>query len=84
MFPKAEPVVPTVAVETEEPMTRTSNPIIVWQVYALGGFLVLKWIWARWQERRDEKEDENDDEKEDENEDEKGESSDDEKSSVDE
>ncbi|KAK9902503.1 hypothetical protein M0R45_001559 [Rubus argutus] len=72
MFPKAEPVVPTVAVETEEPMTRTSNPIIVWQVYALGGFLVLKWIWARWQERRDEKEDENDDEKEDENEDEKG------------
>lgn len=32
-FPKAEPVVPTVAVETEEPMTRTSNPIIVWQAW---------------------------------------------------
>lgn len=49
------------------------------QVYALGGFLVLKWIWARWQERRDQKEEGNEDEKEDE----KG-SSDDEKSSVDE
>lgn len=22
------------------------------QVYALGGFLVLRWIWARWKERR--------------------------------
>lgn len=53
------------------------------QVYALGGFLVLKWIWARWQERRDQKEEGNEDENEDEKEDEK-ESSDDEKSSVDE
>lgn len=54
------------------------------QVYALGGFLVLKWIWARWQERRrDQNEDENDDENDDDKEDEK-EPSDDEKSSVDE
>jgi hypothetical protein len=22
-------------------------------VYALGGFIVLKWIWARWQERNE-------------------------------
>ncbi|PRQ56342.1 hypothetical protein RchiOBHm_Chr1g0334731 [Rosa chinensis] len=61
-FPKAQPVVPTVAAEVEEPVTKTSNPIIVWQVYALGGFLVLKWIWARWQERKDKKEESSDDE----------------------
>ncbi|KAL6124721.1 hypothetical protein ACLB2K_077232 [Fragaria x ananassa] len=71
-FPKAQPVVPTVASEVEEPMTKTSHPIIVWQVYALGGFLVLKWIWARWQERKEQKEDG------------KEESFDDEQSSVDE
>ncbi|KAK9911894.1 hypothetical protein M0R45_035774 [Rubus argutus] len=40
------------------------------------GFWFVKWIWARWQERRDQNEDEKDDEK--------VESSDDEKSSVDE
>ncbi|XP_050385581.1 uncharacterized protein LOC126802083 [Argentina anserina] len=70
-FPKAQPVVPTVASEVEEPMSKTSNPILVWQVYALGGFLVLKWIWGKYQERKGQKDDGK-------------ESSDDEQSSVDE
>ncbi|CAL9005831.1 unnamed protein product [Prunus brigantina] len=69
-FPKAQLVVPPpVAVENEEPSTKTSNPIILWQawffelyVYAIGGFLVLRWIWARWNERRDRKEGSSDDE----------------------
>ncbi|KAL5569525.1 hypothetical protein UlMin_026100 [Ulmus minor] len=63
-FPKAQLVVPPpVAVENEE-TGKTSNPIIIWQVYALGGFLVLRWIWARWNERKGQKEDsdDNDDE----------------------
>lgn len=25
--------------------------LLVFQVYALGGFMVLKWMWARWRER---------------------------------
>ncbi|KAI5344291.1 hypothetical protein PRUPE_2G091100 [Prunus persica] len=63
-FPKAQLVVPPpVAVENEEPSTKTSNPIILWQVYAIGGFLVLRWIWARWNERRDRKEGSSDDER---------------------
>ncbi|KAG2669353.1 hypothetical protein I3760_14G030700 [Carya illinoinensis] len=41
--------------EAEESSAKTSNPVILWQVYALGGFLVLRWIWARWQERRGKK-----------------------------
>eukprot|EP00250_Pteridium_aquilinum_P014705 c22150_g1_i1 orf=665-997(-) len=25
----------------------------LWQVYALGGFMVGRWMWVRWKERRD-------------------------------
>ncbi|KAJ0101193.1 hypothetical protein Patl1_05964 [Pistacia atlantica] len=39
--------------EAEEPAGRTSNPVVLWQVYALGGFLVLRWVWARWKERKE-------------------------------
>ncbi|KAB5539029.1 hypothetical protein DKX38_016562 [Salix brachista] len=31
----------------------SSTQSICFQVYALGGFIVLKWIWARWQERNE-------------------------------
>ncbi|KAK4758003.1 hypothetical protein SAY87_019304 [Trapa incisa] len=37
--------------EVEEESGRTSNPLILWQVYALGGFLIMKWVWGRWNER---------------------------------
>ncbi|EOA24913.1 hypothetical protein CARUB_v10018204mg [Capsella rubella] len=40
-------------VEVEPSSGRTSNSVILWQVYALGGFLVLKWAWARWNERNE-------------------------------
>ncbi|KAJ7974960.1 Dihydrolipoamide acetyltransferase component of pyruvate dehydrogenase complex [Quillaja saponaria] len=50
-YPKRELVVPPpLEVEAEE--SGTSNPVILWQVYALGGFIVLRWIWAKWNERR--------------------------------
>ncbi|KAM1140041.1 hypothetical protein ACFX13_040869 [Malus domestica] len=61
-FPKAQVVAPPpVAVECEDPITKTSNPIILWQLSALGGYLVLRWLWARWQEKRDKKDGSSDD-----------------------
>ncbi|KAI4385759.1 hypothetical protein MLD38_003752 [Melastoma candidum] len=40
-------------VEVEEDQSgKTSNPLVLWQVYALGGFLILRWVWGRWQERK--------------------------------
>ncbi|KAK4283975.1 hypothetical protein QN277_000870 [Acacia crassicarpa] len=51
-FPKTQLVVPP-PLETEaEESSKTSNPIILWQVYAFGAILVSRWIWARWTERR--------------------------------
>ncbi|KAL9419207.1 hypothetical protein AB3S75_037042 [Citrus x aurantiifolia] len=29
------------------------NPAARYLVYALGGFLVMRWLWARWQERKE-------------------------------
>ncbi|CAN8254689.1 unnamed protein product [Cochlearia groenlandica] len=43
----------TLKVEAEVSSGRTSNSLVLWQVYALGGFLVLKWAWARWNERNE-------------------------------
>ncbi|KAM4071996.1 hypothetical protein ACJW30_11G101400 [Castanea mollissima] len=52
-FAERKPLIPPpLAVEAEETSSKTSNPFILWQVYALGGFIVLKWIWGRWQERK--------------------------------
>ncbi|XP_024030392.1 uncharacterized protein LOC21399850 [Morus notabilis] len=60
-IPKAQVAVPPpVAVENEE-ANKTSNPIILWQVYALGGFMVMRWIWARWNERKGRKENSSED-----------------------
>ncbi|KAJ9175372.1 hypothetical protein P3X46_013935 [Hevea brasiliensis] len=28
-----------------------SQPLIVFPIYVLGGFVILKWVWARWKER---------------------------------
>ncbi|KAJ9540217.1 hypothetical protein OSB04_026723 [Centaurea solstitialis] len=37
--------------ESEEAEQET-NPVVLWQVYAIGGFFILKWAWGRWNERR--------------------------------
>ncbi|XP_010278267.1 PREDICTED: uncharacterized protein LOC104612525 [Nelumbo nucifera] len=37
--------------EVDEAVQGSSSRVL-WQVYALGGFMVLRWIWARWKERR--------------------------------
>ncbi|CAN0826164.1 hypothetical protein LINGRAPRIM_LOCUS2184 [Linum grandiflorum] len=48
-FPNARPVVPPhMEVEVEESSHRTHNP-----VYAMGGFIIVKWVWARWNERKE-------------------------------
>ncbi|KAJ8766040.1 hypothetical protein K2173_020556 [Erythroxylum novogranatense] len=41
---------PPLKLEVEEP-AKISHPLIVLPVYALGGFFILKWVWARWKER---------------------------------
>ncbi|XP_022133498.1 uncharacterized protein LOC111006063 [Momordica charantia] len=50
-FPKADVAVASVEAEADI-SGKTSNPAVIWQVYALGGFLILSWAWARWKERR--------------------------------
>ncbi|KAG0485682.1 hypothetical protein HPP92_009761 [Vanilla planifolia] len=36
--------------EVEESSEDTSSSNM-WQVYALGGFLIARWVWAKWKER---------------------------------
>ncbi|KAL3650683.1 hypothetical protein CASFOL_007086 [Castilleja foliolosa] len=31
---------------------RTTNPVILWQVYAIGGYYILRWAWIKWNERK--------------------------------
>ncbi|KAI3721835.1 hypothetical protein L2E82_32854 [Cichorium intybus] len=40
--------------ESEEAGQETS-PAVLWQVYAIGGFFVLRWAIGRWKERRTKK-----------------------------
>ncbi|XP_061349344.1 uncharacterized protein LOC133294650 [Gastrolobium bilobum] len=54
-FPKTQVIVPP-SLEAEPDAdqfhNKNSNPLVRWQIYALGGFLISRWIWARWSERR--------------------------------
>ncbi|XP_059628404.1 uncharacterized protein LOC132271136 [Cornus florida] len=50
-FPDTRPEIPPLKLEAEEGEQNT-NPVVLWQVYAVGGFFILKWLWARWNERR--------------------------------
>ncbi|XP_044460998.1 uncharacterized protein LOC123192484 [Mangifera indica] len=52
-FPDRQMIPAKLEFEAEEPAGRTSNPVVLWQVYALGGILVLRWVWARWKERKE-------------------------------
>ncbi|WOL11901.1 hypothetical protein Cni_G20665 [Canna indica] len=48
---RAQSFPPPLKLETEESADDT-NSHNMWQVYALGGFLILRWIWSRWRERK--------------------------------
>ncbi|KAK9688871.1 hypothetical protein RND81_09G017500 [Saponaria officinalis] len=50
-FPLIKQEIPPIKLESEE-VHEDTNPIILWQVYALGGFIILKWAWGKWQERK--------------------------------
>ncbi|XP_042513510.1 uncharacterized protein LOC122088343 [Macadamia integrifolia] len=50
-FPDSQRDIPPLKLEVEE-SEKGTDPRILWQVYALGGFFILKWILARWNERR--------------------------------
>ncbi|KMZ76167.1 hypothetical protein ZOSMA_106G00730 [Zostera marina] len=43
---------PPIKLHDQEEEKQGMNPNNMWQVYAFGGFLVLRWIWARWRERK--------------------------------
>ncbi|KAM7526828.1 hypothetical protein LguiA_016730 [Lonicera macranthoides] len=59
-FPDSRPAVFPLKLESEE-LERDTNPVVLWQVYAIGGFFVLRWAWARWNERRGKKRPSDDD-----------------------
>ncbi|WCJ19181.1 hypothetical protein M5689_001480 [Euphorbia peplus] len=53
-FPNSTQLVSNpLGVEVEESSGKTHNPLIIWQVYALGGFIIVKWVLARWKERNE-------------------------------
>ncbi|CAA0814390.1 Unknown protein [Striga hermonthica] len=45
-------------VETEV-SDQSTNPLFLWQVYAIGGFYVLRWAWMRWNEGKGQKKSDN-------------------------
>ncbi|KAL3520818.1 hypothetical protein ACH5RR_018967 [Cinchona calisaya] len=52
-FPRpTEENLPSIKLEADEVEEKSTNPVLLWQVYAIGGFLVLRWAWTRWNERR--------------------------------
>ncbi|XP_047307166.1 uncharacterized protein LOC124910546 [Impatiens glandulifera] len=52
-FPTTLPSVLSLKLEGEESeKEESSNPVVLWQVYVIGGVLVGKWLISRWQERR--------------------------------
>ncbi|KAI3517171.1 hypothetical protein L1887_16381 [Cichorium endivia] len=60
-FPDARTAtVPPLKLEADE-MEQDTNPVVLWQVYAIGGFFVLRWFLARWKERRANKKPSNED-----------------------
>ncbi|KAL4182416.1 hypothetical protein AMTRI_Chr11g93250 [Amborella trichopoda] len=51
-FPKSSNNTDTTASVKLQAEDSATSPKNMWQVYALGGFMVLRWIWARWKERK--------------------------------
>uniref|UniRef100_A0A7N0TR57 Uncharacterized protein n=1 Tax=Kalanchoe fedtschenkoi TaxID=63787 RepID=A0A7N0TR57_KALFE len=41
-------VPPPLKIETEE---AAQSAVVVWQIYALGGYLLARWIWAKWKQK---------------------------------
>ncbi|XP_037495047.1 uncharacterized protein LOC105648357 isoform X2 [Jatropha curcas] len=52
-FADPKPVTPPPLKLYNEELEKRSHPLILFPVYALGGFLILKWVWARLKERNE-------------------------------
>ncbi|KAD7479966.1 hypothetical protein R6Q59_008754 [Mikania micrantha] len=52
--------VPPLKLESEEAEQET-NPVVLWQVYVIGSFFILKWAWGRWNEHKERKKPSNND-----------------------
>ncbi|KAL7184806.1 hypothetical protein ACSBR2_026863 [Camellia fascicularis] len=48
--PNPCPDMPSLKLQADE-CDQNTNPIVLWQVYAIGGFFILRWALARWKER---------------------------------
>ncbi|KAG8390531.1 hypothetical protein BUALT_Bualt01G0093200 [Buddleja alternifolia] len=53
-FPKQSFTPVKLEAEAED-SERSTNPVLLWQVYAIGGFFILRWAWTRWNERKGQK-----------------------------
>ncbi|KAD2804750.1 hypothetical protein R6Q59_029831 [Mikania micrantha] len=51
-FPQAHPTTVAPLKLQEDEVEGDTNPVFLWQVYAIGGFFILRWVLARWNERR--------------------------------
>ncbi|XP_015583705.3 uncharacterized protein LOC8263589 isoform X2 [Ricinus communis] len=52
-FADPKPITPPpLKIENQE-ASKLSHPLVLLPVYALGGFIILKWVWARWKERKE-------------------------------
>ncbi|XP_076957314.1 uncharacterized protein LOC143632772 [Bidens hawaiensis] len=38
-----------------------TNPVVLWQVYVIGGFFILKWAYGRWNEHKERRKQSKDD-----------------------
>ncbi|KAL3838228.1 hypothetical protein ACJIZ3_022819 [Penstemon smallii] len=55
-FPKRTEDFASLKLEPEtEDAERSTNPLLLWQVYAIGGAFILRWAWTRWNERKGQK-----------------------------
>ncbi|KAK2403920.1 hypothetical protein P8452_09777 [Trifolium repens] len=52
-FPKSQQVVVVPSPESDgQNKTKTTNPVIIYQAYAIGAYFLARWIWARWDEKK--------------------------------
>ncbi|KAL9676940.1 hypothetical protein QQ045_005162 [Rhodiola kirilowii] len=52
-FPQATQLVPP-QLQLESEHSEKSD-FVIWQVYAFGGYIILKWLWGKWKERQNQK-----------------------------
>ncbi|CAN4126482.1 unnamed protein product [Withania somnifera] len=49
-FPSQD--ISSLKLESEGVSESNTNPVVLWQVYAIGAFFVVRWAWSKWNESR--------------------------------